>query len=341
MKFARVQGLEALNIKLRDKYGEDLETLKSEYTHLMDMLTKYYSQVDPTKKNIEDIAAWAIVHGEQPLSERLEKRYGKTLFASMDETPMDAESLKSRLVLFYQLYETVPKNDSDLNTIVTWTMSTSVQALNKKLKEKYQASLEDLPPMEVGPSASGSPSPASKPAPIPAAPKVVATAPQIPVVAAAVVKEPKPEMLGTGVTVGPVRKTSVVSQTPAGKKGTPPNTPKVGALSETRERTDSFSSQAGDDSMDQMDNQMSHMRRITSGQYDNLAKTIRAFYRTYDPQKLENKEALDLVLKWTFKHGVPALNSKFNKHYQKTLDAVVVTEFDEEEDEKDDYVPDW
>ena len=93
--------------------------------------------------------------------------------------------------------------------------------------------------------------------------------------------------------------------------------------------------------MDQMEQQMSNMRRITSGQYENLGKHIRAFYRRFDPSKLENKEALDLVLKWTFKHGTKSLNDKFQTHYGKTLNNVQVDDHDEEEEEADDYVPDW
>lgn len=93
--------------------------------------------------------------------------------------------------------------------------------------------------------------------------------------------------------------------------------------------------------MDKVEQQMTNMRRITSGQYDNLARLIRAFYRRHDPDKLENKEALDLVLKWSFKHGLKALDEKFNTHYGASLSSVELDDQDDEEEEGDDYVPDW
>jgi len=93
------------------------------------------------------------------------------------------------------------------------------------------------------------------------------------------------------------------------------------------------------------DEQMSQMRRVTSGQYEGLAVKIRAFYRVYDPAKLENREAFDLILKWTFKHGVASLNKKFMEHYGATLDSVKVTEADRDalkkEEEEEDAVIDW
>lgn len=93
--------------------------------------------------------------------------------------------------------------------------------------------------------------------------------------------------------------------------------------------------------MDKMEQQMTNMRRVTSGQYENLGLMLRAFYRRNDPSKLENKEAMDLVIKWTFKHGMKALNDKFEKHYGKTLDQIEIDDKDEEAEEGDDYVPDW
>jgi hypothetical protein len=65
----------------------------------------------------------------------------------------------------------------------------------------------------------------------------------------------------------------------------------------------------------------------------------------HDPAKLQNKEAFDLILKWTFKHGVKALDKKFVTHYGATLDSVQVTEADREalrqEDTDDDAAIDW
>jgi len=93
------------------------------------------------------------------------------------------------------------------------------------------------------------------------------------------------------------------------------------------------------------DEQMTQMRRVTSGQFEGLAVQIRAFYRVHDPTKLENKEAFDLILKWTFKHGVAALNKKFQEHYGSSLESVKVTEADrlamKKDEDAEDAVIDW
>jgi hypothetical protein len=322
MKYARVNGLESVNVKLMEKYGEDLDTLKVQYSSLMQTLQKYYAKADPSKTNVEDIAAWAIVHGTQPLSDRLEKRYGKGLFAE-DEQPMDATTLRQRLVLFYQTFDKQPKSDSDLETIVSWVMAGSVTQLNKKLKEKYGSDLNDLPPLEVGERV------------------------EIPIPRTMGNTAPKPEALGTGAPPPP-RKPSVAAQSAPPqlqkkKETTPPGTPPRSAspADALRDRSDSFASAAGDDSMDRVEQQMTNMRRITSGQYENLGLLLRAFYRRVDPEKLENREAMDLIIKWTFKHGMKALNDKFRKHYGKTLEGLQIDDQDAEAEEADDYVPEW
>jgi hypothetical protein len=321
MKYARINGLEAVNVKLQDKYGEDLDTLKVQYTALIQSLQKYYAKADPTKTNVEDIAAWAIVHGTQPLSDRLEKRYGKALFEEEQEMQMDAETLRSRLTQFYQTFEKQPKSEQDLDTIVQWVMAGSVTQLNKKLKEKYNANLNDLPPLEVGE-------------------QVV-----IPVISQKSATPPQPEVLGGHLTpppASPTRKPSVVPSGPKSKTppGSPPRQKSPKDLLQ-RERTDSFASAAGEDSMDKVEQQMTNMRRITSGSYDNLGRMLRAFYRRHDPSKLENIEALDIVMKWTFRHGMKALNEKFKKHYGHNLESVTLDDEDDLEDEGQDYVPDW
>jgi hypothetical protein len=148
MRFVRANGLEALNMKMRDKYGEDLDQLKVQYTAALDSLVKYYKEVDPSKQNLEDIAAWAMVHGLQPLSERLEKRYGKGLLPKEDE--LDPITLRLRLRQFYQIHDDKPKSDEDLDTILSWVLAGSISQLNIKLQQKYGANLTDLPPLEVG-----------------------------------------------------------------------------------------------------------------------------------------------------------------------------------------------
>lgn len=313
MKYARVNGLESVNVKLQDKYGEDLDTLKVQYTSLMKTLVAYYAKADPNKKNIEDIAAWAIVHGTQPLSDRLEKRYGRGLFEE-EESHMDPDTLRSRLIQFYQTFDKQPKSEQDIETILNWVLAGSVSQLNKKLKEKYNANLDDLPPLEVGESV--------------------------------ILPTTLPETLGgnkTTTTTTKMNNNNIIKKTtptppPSQQKSSPVSkTKKV----ENRERNNSFASDAGETSMDQMENQMSNMRRITSGQYENLGKQLRAFYRRHDPDKLQNQEALDLVMKWTFKHGMKALNNKFQTHYGQNLESIVLDDQDEEAEEGDDYVPDW
>jgi hypothetical protein len=167
------------------------------------------------------------------------------------------------------------------------------------------------------PAAKQAPSPAHKPAPAAAkAPTPAAKAPSPPVTAS-----PSP------------------SGTPKARKHEDPD---------RGEETDSFSFRSLGDMGSQdnyFDEQMSQMRRITSGQYEGLAVNIRAFYRVHDPAKLENKEAFDLILKWTFKHGVGALDKKFQEHYGATLASVKVTEADREalkkQEEDEDAVIDW
>ena len=133
---------------------------------------------------------------------------------------------------------------------------------------------------------------------------------------------------------------------PSQLRTTPPGSRRTSSAA-GRERTDSFASVAMEDSADKMEELMDAMREIrdiTSGRFDGLAAQVRAFYRVNDPDKLNNKEAMDLVLKWTFKHGVPALNEKFKRHYNRTLDSIKVTEEDVEADEADDTVggdPNW
>jgi len=150
MRYARINGLESVNVKLQDKYGEDLDSLKVQYTALVKALQNYYGKVDPSKSNVDDIAAWAIVHGVQPLSERLEKRYGIGLFEDESNEPLDPVILRQRLALFYQTFDKQPKSEQDLDTIVSWALAGSIAQLNRKLKEKYNANLNDLPPIEVG-----------------------------------------------------------------------------------------------------------------------------------------------------------------------------------------------
>lgn len=313
MKYARINGLEAVNVKLQERYGEDIDTLKVQYTSLLEQLTAFYAKVDPSKSNLEDIAAWAIVHGTQPLSERLEKRYGRGLFDDEHEM-MDPERLRARLSLFYKTYDKQPKSKEDLDTIVTWALAGSISQLNKKLKDKYNANLSDLPPVAVG--------------------ETVVISDDLP---------KQPEALGTS-NLGNSDTNKSRPSTPSRKANT-----SVGSKAQVaenlmaRDKADSFASQAGSESMDKMGEQVRNMRRITSGQYDDLAKSIRAFYRRHDPTKLENKEALDLVLKWTFKHGTPALNNKFKGHYGADLDDIELDERDDEEEEGDDeyFNPDW
>jgi len=351
MKFVRANGLEALNAKMRDKYGEDLEQLKVQYTSALDQLTKYYKEVDPSKANVDDIAAWAIVHGLQPLSERLEKRYGKPLIPKDDDDEMDPITLRVRIRQFYQVYDEKPKSEEDISTILAWVLAGSVAQLNVKLSQKYGATLNDLPPLEVGEKVFVQ----KKPAPgLPQAPPPSASTP----------KEPQP----LGVKPTPAK--AATPQQQAAKAAPPAGTktpqaakapsPPVSAASTPKgrshkhedpdrgEETDSFSFRSigdmgsGDNYFDE---QMSQMRRITSGQYEGLAVNIRAFYRVHDPAKLENKEAFDLILKWTFKHGVGALDKKFQEHYGATLASVKVTDADREAlkklEEDDDAVIDW
>ncbi len=322
MKYARINGLESANGKLQEKYGEDLDTLKVQYDALIDQLTKFYAKVDPSKKNIDDLAAWAIVNGPQTLSDRLEKRYGKGLYDDeVDQQIQDPDVLRSRVALFYETFDKQPKSEQEIEIIVSWVMSgASISQLNKKLKTKYGTNLNDLPPLEVG--------------------EMVTTT------TTTKVEEdgPTPEPMGGG-GVSPSRSPSTSTTT---RPLPPANHVKQGSSFMdkivNRERTDSFASgtQEGVEQMeDKMNEQMRNMRRITSGQYDDLAMKIRAFYRRHDEAKLENKEALDLVLKWTFKHGKDALNKKFMHHYGSDLENIVLDDNDFEEEEGDDFVPDW
>lgn len=367
MKFCRVYGLDAVNEKLREKYDEDLNTLKAQYESLMEALTLYYAEVDPTKKNIEDIAAWAIVHGQMPLSERLRKRYGKPLFASgtpnlaaaepepaaaaappplalASERPQSVQSpapppmsspralsmstdpglLRHKLAVFYKTFDSKPKSSEDLNTIVNWVMAgSSVAMLNKKLKDKYGKTLDDVDLLPPPPAAAATAEASSATADADdSAPKASATTFPVPEEIHSTVQLPSKSTL-------PNKSTSQTSS----RRNSPES---------VRSRSESVSSDVG--SADGMEEQMNNMRRITSGQYEQLGKQVRAFYRRYDPSKIENKEALDLVMKWTFKHGPDALNKQFEKNYGKALFSVVVDEQDEEADEEDDVMdapPDW
>ncbi|KAH9253747.1 hypothetical protein BASA81_008365 [Batrachochytrium salamandrivorans] len=366
MKFCRVYGLDAVNEKLREKYDEDLNTLKAQYESLMEALTLYYGEVDPNKKNIEDIAAWAIVHGQMPLSERLRKRYGKPLFDSVTpnlavtepepamvpaplsltaalDRPKSVQSppplvssprvlsvstnpelLRSKLTIFYKTFDSKPKSSEDLNTIVNWVMAgSSVAMLNKKLKDKYGKTLDDV---DLIPAPSAPSTEENHANDDDSVPKASATT------------FPVPEEIHSTVLL-PSKSTL---PPPAANKPPSQSSSRRNSPQSVRSRSESVSSDVG--SVDGMEEQMNNMRRITSGQYEQLGKQVRAFYRRYDPSKIENKEALDLVMKWTFKHGPDALNKQFEKNYGKALFSVVVDEQDEEADEEDDVMdapPDW
>jgi hypothetical protein len=330
MKYVRTNGPDALNRKLMDRYGEDLNGLKKEYDEYLEILASYYEQVDPSKTNIDDVATWAIVHGIQPLSERLKKKYGKGLFEDPDQVQLeqlDPESLKARIRQFYQVHDPQnPKSESDLDTILHWVLASSVAQLNAKLVHKYGKTLNDLPPLTVGKitigGAGGGKSPPLKPT---AVPKTVLAATTTTTTTTSTAADLKPETLGGGISKPP-------------RAITPPAGAGRGS------RSNSFASVANEESADNIDTQVSHLREISSGRFDGLAAQIRAFYRANDPDKLKNKEAVDLMFKWTFKHGVAALNKKFKENYGRTLDEINVTEADVEADEADDVVggdPNW
>lgn len=138
--FAIRAGEEALNAKLRKKYGEDLLDVHAQFQETRERLIRYYTKYDATKlepeneKDLDTIVGWALVHGVDKLNDTLMRKYDEDL---------DGSGLMARLRLFYAAYEKKDKSDADLRAIVDWVFENSVDALNKKLKKKYGTSLED------------------------------------------------------------------------------------------------------------------------------------------------------------------------------------------------------
>jgi hypothetical protein len=138
--YAIQQGEEALNVKLRKKYNEDLSVVDKQFQDVRSKLVAFYQRFDTTKlgadkaKDMDTIVGWALVHGVDKLNATLMKKYDEDL---------DGSGLRTRLRLFYQANEKVAKSEKDLDDIIVWTLENSVEELNKKLKKKYGKSLVD------------------------------------------------------------------------------------------------------------------------------------------------------------------------------------------------------
>jgi len=135
--FAVKAGEEALNVKLKKKYGEDLLSMDDRFQAIRERLVAFYTKYEPAKlendRDIDTVVGWALVHGVDKLNESLRKKYDEDI---------DASALKKRLLLFYQA-QGESKSEKDLDRLARFVFENSIEELNKKLKKKYGKSLGD------------------------------------------------------------------------------------------------------------------------------------------------------------------------------------------------------
>lgn len=86
--WARRNGYDALNRRLKQKYTESLSEFIESHSTLKEDLFQYYAAEDPTKSmtNVDQIIAWAVKNGRNALNEKLKEKYGRSLDGDTDAT---------------------------------------------------------------------------------------------------------------------------------------------------------------------------------------------------------------------------------------------------------------
>jgi len=104
--WTKQHGVADLNKKLRLTYNADLEDLERDYFEIYDELEAFYKSHDPKKLEVggglDDVVAWGVVHGFQPLSERIKAKYGVGLSV---RDSINVEKLRDELKAFYAVLE--------------------------------------------------------------------------------------------------------------------------------------------------------------------------------------------------------------------------------------------
>eukprot|EP00516_Mucochytrium_quahogii_P000265 CAMPEP_0203761478 /NCGR_PEP_ID=MMETSP0098-20131031/14562_1 /ASSEMBLY_ACC=CAM_ASM_000208 /TAXON_ID=96639 /ORGANISM=" , Strain NY0313808BC1" /LENGTH=579 /DNA_ID=CAMNT_0050655495 /DNA_START=94 /DNA_END=1830 /DNA_ORIENTATION=+ len=140
MEYALAAGESALNKRLVEKYGRNLDSIDKEFQAMRKKITNFYKTYDPTKlepervEDLDTIVGWALVHGKEKLNAALMKKY---------DEDVDGSGLSKRLQHFYKTEHGTEKKQEELEKIVAWTFSNGVDKLNKKLHKKYGKSLVD------------------------------------------------------------------------------------------------------------------------------------------------------------------------------------------------------
>ena len=164
-KYASANGVQALNMKLTERYGENLATFSSksknelqvELHELRFRLLQYVKFHEPERVEAayESMVSYMEKHGRKALDEQLYKKYGAYAFKENTTSIVD-KSLRElhnedlppntleMLEYFYIKYDAQVVLNGGVERVFGWAERNGYDALNLKLKQKYQESLEEF-----------------------------------------------------------------------------------------------------------------------------------------------------------------------------------------------------
>ena len=163
-KYARTNGVQALNMKLTERYGENLATFSSkspnerqvELHELKYRLLQYVKFHEPenVEKAYESTVVYMEKHGRKALDEKLYEKYGAYAFKENTSSIAD-KSLRElhnedlppntleMLEYFYTKYDVQVVLNGGVERVFGWAERNGYVALNLKLKQKYKESLDE------------------------------------------------------------------------------------------------------------------------------------------------------------------------------------------------------
>ena len=154
--YALEKGVEALNQRLMQKYGDYLDSSTEEYLledgcnerdSLLVKIELFYVIHDPSKltkpDDIDRILKWAISHGVEKLNAKMREKHKADLF---DATLEEAQKVVAR----YYRSRGEFKSEDQVVAIVRWAAKNSFVKLNSKLVEKYGVALGETRELDHG-----------------------------------------------------------------------------------------------------------------------------------------------------------------------------------------------
>ncbi len=322
VNWTKTHGVVELNKRLRLTYNADLEDLEKDYFDIYDELEAFYKAHDPKKLEVggglDDVVAWGVVHGIQPLSERLKAKYG----AGLDtKDAVDVSKLRDELKAFYAVLEP-KKSKEDIETIISWVLSNSREALCLKMKEKFGVDLDDyktkpLPTILKSGSISAATTNSGTEQ---INDESVIISNELPAALGGTVS--RMSNLGIKPIKVSVEHASHAASASSDDQALTKKTQTSIVSASVSSSHSTVSDSSGEEKQDEIEQEMGRMQQIISGKFSHLGLRLEAFYKKHDPSKLNNKEALDLIIKWALKHGVEALNEKLKEKWGEDLNSV-------------------